>query len=156
MRRRKGDIEWVELGRFSKALEGVELGIEHVGPGLSERWSQMLRRLQIAETRRILDLRKGYTQEEWPELWERGERGELIFSTPEGLEELRKAAKEMATDAVTSFRGPSEFARLKKPEVLEELERLGILTGLIRPMIQTQALEAESVFAPGAGDVESP
>jgi hypothetical protein len=142
--RRKGDVVW---HRLDGDLDGVEVGIAHVGPGTAREWAFRLQGTQLRELRRRLEAQTGLTPEVAPALWEPG------WLSPEGALEQLDILELILAECVTGIRGHEEAAALETSEDRAEwLRYAGVLEQLVRPALEQQSLRPPLPLAADPGD----
>lgn len=135
--RSKGDIESFDLGELSglDELRGVSVHIQHIGPGLHRQWALRGMRIQQDEMLRLVELRRGVSKEECPELW--SEDFMTVEAAQAGLEESIRVVEE----CVSHVSGLGPLEGVKDPKIItEELTRLGVEELVMKKAMEVQAL----------------
>jgi len=131
-------------------LEGVEIGTTHQGPQKAKQWSYQAMGLDIAEKRRVADLRAVHKKDTLPEIYAEG------FITHEGVEALSGFAGGVFAETVTKSRKGSELKTTE--ETLEFLDYLTVSErwNLAQEIIRRQTLRRKHFFrSQGHGHVET-
>ena len=151
MRRRKGHIEWMDL----PGLDGAQVGVAHIGPSALREWQLRLRRLQIAELKRVTQLRKELSSDVAPDVFGM-DSSQLTIVTPEGGEEAVAMVEAVLTQTVKGVRNWPDMEAATEAEIVEELMRLD-LGGELMPRIMEVQTPSSVQFpaAPGAGNDEA-
>lgn len=153
-RRKKGEVEWVDLGEFSKDLKGLEVGLRHEGPGVLRDWHLRMQAVRLEELRRAVKAREGLTPDTAPEFFDklRDDHGNVRVQTPEGVRALLALAVEVVAEVLTGARGETEVLVEGVP-LSSEMARLGVIEGLMQRAMEVQSLTvAERFPAEGSGD----
>lgn len=161
--KRKGDIEWVYLDERVPAdaeiralvpLEGIAVGIKHVGPVEAKRMGRELQAFKLQELRRVLAAREGLTEELAPQLWAVDPKAAVVVATPEGLEAIDAVLAKVLLPVVAGARGL--HCESEPAAIVEELTRLGLLAFLVVPALGVQAVSAAQFPASADACVAEP
>ena len=139
----KGKIEWVAISPL------FELGVRHVAPSIALDWHQGLRALAYDELARLIEFRKskGFTREDAPELFVTIDT--LVVQTREGVNAERAYVTQALGSVVIGLRAKSDPS-YAPTEIIDELERLGLLMQALLAAIRVQRPEDPLPLAPGS------
>ena len=151
-RRKKGDVEWIDMAKVcpGHGFEGIQVGIEHVGPGVARRWSFRLEALRRAELARIIELRKQFSKEDFPDLYATSADGSPTTASVEGMEALSDLCVDILRECLAGVRGAPEVEGVSDRQALADYVRyLAVAESLLAPAIAIQSLKAEDIFTEG-------
>lgn len=125
-------------------LRGVEVGVRNLGRGEVQRYSMEMAQLKMNELKELVQMRKGLTREQAPELWEMGDE---IF-TNDGVEKSLDIGRRVVREFVQGVRGVEGYSEKEDPERIVELfEMLGITTQVTESVLLAQGLNLEETLS---------
>lgn len=149
-------MEWFELKELTKdpALAELSVGLEHQGPGKARQWALKIQAMKMREHKRILELRKGFTAAEAPELFEKDDQGNFKIETAEGLADAGAMSAEILAECLAGIRGVDGYEQESdRARLLELVQYFGISELLIQPAIKAQSLKSAQIFTPDPSDM---
>lgn len=148
-----GSIEWVDLHALTAddQFAGVQIGIKHVGRAKAREWALRLQGTRTREMKRIVEMRRGFTPEEMPELFEKDDRGDFRASTEEGNRESVASFMSIIRECIGGVRGIEGLDEETDEKKLGDMiDYLGVAEYLVGPAMEAQSLTAEQSFLSGS------
>lgn len=162
--RRKGAVEWLKLDELIPAedsirkmvpLEGLEVGIRHVGPIEAKRMGRVLQRFKMEELARIVEARKVLPQDVAPQLYDLNPDAFFVCVTADGVDQADGVLRSLCEPVVEGVKGPL-FELTKDTNPTDELERLGLLMHVALFALEVQAVRPTQFPAPPGARVDRP
>lgn len=145
-----GSVEQFPLSKISASpdLAEVTVGIKFVGSESADHFRNQLQANQLAEAKRMADLRKGYTQETAPELWK--------LATPEATKAQLELIRAVFAEVVADVRAPGEV--IDGDEAQAVVNGLGLAEKgrLFGVCLEAQGANRRQIFRPQDPGVVSP
>jgi hypothetical protein len=157
--KKKGSVEYFDLAELTgkSAFDGVRVGIKYVGSAKAKSWGLQIQGVQQREMMRVIELRKGRSPNEAPELYAKDENGNSAFSTEDGLRESLELTLSVLTDCIACIEGVEGFEKEKDPAKLVELiDEIGVAALLFEPALKAQQLSQEQSFLSESSPASSP
>lgn len=147
-RRRKGDLHTYDLADLSgsKQHEGIGFSVRHEGLGKLREWQFAVKRILIADKRRLKTLREGLTEADAPELF----APDIV--TPESEQDFLALMRGIVAEACSDVYGPGVPKLETGQERAAYLEDIGAIELVYNCALRQQSLDPEHIFTAGPGD----
>ncbi len=132
---REGDM----VREFPLEFTGVRVFVRHIGPGRAQDWATDAQSLRLQEMVRKRELKKEFTEIDWPELYGEG------ICTSEGVRMMTEFAERVLRECFSLAEGVDAG---DDEETLEELIRWGAAPWLLEACQEAQALTPQQFPTP--------
>ncbi|MBK6683994.1 MAG: hypothetical protein IPG45_05930 [Deltaproteobacteria bacterium] len=137
-----GSVEQFPLSKISASpdLAEVTVGLKFVGSESADQFRNQLQANQLAEAKRMADLRKGYTIDTAPELWK--------LATPEATKAQLDLIREVFAEIVADVRAPGEVIEGEDAQAVVNGLGLAEKGRLFGVCLEAQGANRRQIFRP--------
>lgn len=149
--RRLGDVEWIPL---SGDLEGISVGIKHVGMGAVHRWEHMFSAFRFREWPRIMRAQRRLIEDEgltekqkadapkfFPQYFPEN-IDQVVAATEEGEKEDAEIAQKILSECVVGVQG-------REGDPFSLLDQFGLMGVMVAVAIEKQYLKPTDPLVEG-------